>query len=608
MKAVMVMFDSLNRHLLPPYGADWTHAPNFRRLAERTVTYDTCYAGSMPCMPARRELHTGRHNFLHRGWGPLEPFDDSMPEILKRQGVYTHLVSDHQHYWEDGGATYHGRYTSWEFFRGQEGDAWKGHVADPEIPENLRATRNDLWRQDWVNRQYLDTEAKQPQTLTFDAGLEFLRTNHTEDDWFVQIETFDPHEPFFTQDHYKDLYPHDYEGPHFDWPDYNRVTETDDQVSHARYEYAALLSMCDHSLGRVLDALDEHGLWDDTLLIVCTDHGYLLGEKGWWAKVVTPWYNELVHTPLFVHDPRRPDRAGTRDAALVQTVDLAPTLLDFFGAEIPPDMQGRPLRETDDVQQPRDSALFGMFGGHVNVTDGRYVYMRACHDDTNQPLHEHTLMPTRIRGRFTPEELTGLTLAEPFTFTKGVPTLRIPAHPSPLLGPQRFGTLLFDLVADPHQEKPIIDDAVELRMLRLLVEGLRANDAPADQYARLGIPDDPGRVTEAHLLVTAQRERAEAAREPAARSDEFTEGALNLRTPLADLLAEPAAADAVRRIVPGLLDTELLTVRGGSTLLQIAAFTGHPGRDRLAALADELARLFPLPEAHHPSRDGEPRR
>ncbi|MFF3530588.1 sulfatase [Streptomyces rubiginosohelvolus] len=608
MKAVMVMFDSLNRHLLPPYGADWTHAPNFRRLAERTVTYDTCYAGSMPCMPARRELHTGRHNFLHRGWGPLEPFDDSMPEILKRHGVYTHLVSDHQHYWEDGGATYHGRYTSWELFRGQEGDAWKGQVADPEIPENLRATRNDLWRQDWVNRQYLDTEAKQPQTLTFDAGIEFLRTNQAEDGWFVQIETFDPHEPFFTQDHYKDLYPHDYAGPHFDWPDYNKVTETDEQVRHARYEYAALLSMCDHSLGRVLDAMDEHGLWDDTLLIVCTDHGYLLGEKGWWAKVVTPWYNELVHTPLFVHDPRRPDRDGTRDDSLVQTVDLAPTLLDFFGAEIPPDMQGRPLRETTDPEQPREAALFGMFGGHVNVTDGRYVYMRACRDDTNQPLYEHTLMPTRIRGRFTPEELTGLTLAEPFTFTKGVPTLRIAAHPSPLLGPQRFGTLLFDLAADPHQEKPITDDAVELRMLRLLVEGLRANDAPADQYSRLGVPDDPDRVTEAHLLVAAQREWSEAAREPAARSDEFTEGALNLRTPLADLLAEPAAADAVRRIVPGLLDTELLTVRGGSTLLQIAAFTGHPGRDRLAALADELARLFPLPEAHHPSRDGEPRR
>jgi arylsulfatase A-like enzyme len=56
-------------------------------------------------MPARRDLHTGRLNFMHRSWGPLEPFDNSLPELLKKQGVYTHLVSDHLHYFEDGGAT-----------------------------------------------------------------------------------------------------------------------------------------------------------------------------------------------------------------------------------------------------------------------------------------------------------------------------------------------------------------------------------------------------------------------------------------------------------------------------------------------------------------------
>ncbi|MER7943061.1 hypothetical protein ACIQ64_20335 [Streptomyces sp. NPDC094473] len=82
------------------------------------------------------------------------------------------------------------------------------------------------------------------------------------------------------------------------------------------------------------------------------------------------------------------------------------------------------------------------------------------------------------------------------------------------------------------------------------------------------------------------------------RSDEFTGGALNLRTPLAGLLAEPAATDAIRRIVPGLLDTELLTVRGGGSLLQIAAFAGHPGRPQLTELTDELARLFPRSTDH----------
>ncbi|MEV5350207.1 sulfatase-like hydrolase/transferase [Streptomyces achromogenes] len=490
----------------------------------------------------------------------------------------------------------------------QEGDPWKGHVADPRPPEDLRAGRGELWRQDWVNRQYLGSEAEQPQTLTFDAGLEFLSVNHAEDDWFLQIETFDPHEPFFTQAHYKDLYPHDYGGPHFDWPDYNRVTETPEQVAHARYEYAALLSMCDHSLGRVLDAMDTHGLWDDPLLIVCTDHGFVLGEKGWWAKVVQPWYEELVHTPLFVHDPRRPDRAGTHDATLVQTIDIAPTLLEYFGVDRTPDMQGRPLGGTDGTAGAgagRTSALFGMFGGHVNITDGRYVYMRACHDDTNLPLNEHTLMPTRIRGRFTPRELADITLAEPFSFTKGVRTVRIPAPAPALLGPQRFGTLLFDLASDPHQERPIVDDAVELRMIRLLIEQLRANDAPHDQYERLGLPQEPDSADERHLLVAAQRERADVAREPAARADEFPEGTLNLRTPLARLLADPAAADAVRRIVPGLLDTELLTLRGGGTLLHIAAFTGRPGRAQLTELAGELARLFPAARTDSTADDAE---
>ena len=118
MKAVMLMFDSLNREMLEPYGCDWFKTPNFRRLAEHSVCFDQCYAGSLPCMPARRELQTGRYNMLHRSWGPMEPFDDSMPELLKNNNIYTHLISDHVHYWEDGGATYHYRYNSWENIRG----------------------------------------------------------------------------------------------------------------------------------------------------------------------------------------------------------------------------------------------------------------------------------------------------------------------------------------------------------------------------------------------------------------------------------------------------------------------------------------------------------
>lgn len=186
------------RHPEPPYGCDWVHAPNFTRLAERSVTFDNAYVGSMPCMPARRELHTGRYNFLHRAWGPLESFDDSMLELLEEAGIYTHLISDHYHCWEDGGATYHTRYSSWEIERGQEGDPWIGQVAELTIPEHIGGRGGPMGRQDWVNRAYMQDESNQPQPRTFARNVEFLRRNAKEDNWFLQLETFDPHEPFFS--------------------------------------------------------------------------------------------------------------------------------------------------------------------------------------------------------------------------------------------------------------------------------------------------------------------------------------------------------------------------------------------------------------------------
>ena len=115
MKTVFLLFDSLNRLMLEPYGSTLFATPNFKRLARKAITFDKHYIGSMPCMPARRDMQTGRHSFLHRSWGPLEPFDNSFPEILKQRNIYSHLISDHYHYWEDGGATYHTRYNSFDF-------------------------------------------------------------------------------------------------------------------------------------------------------------------------------------------------------------------------------------------------------------------------------------------------------------------------------------------------------------------------------------------------------------------------------------------------------------------------------------------------------------
>ena len=495
MRAILVLFDSLNRRSLPPYGATDVVAPNFQRLARRATTFENAYVGSMPCMPARRDLHTGRYNFLHRRWGPLEPFDVSVMEHLRANGTYTHLISDHYHYWEDGGATYHNRYSSWEIVRGQEGDTWKGHVRDPKIPDHTwnRVDREDTEgpnkRQDWINRRYTYRKADHPQTRVFSLAEAFLKTNATEDNWFLQIESFDPHEPFFSPEGAEAAYPeYDFNRTHFDWPLYRQVEEPDEIAEDARMRYKTLLSYCDHSLGRILDLMDDHEMWNDTLLIVTTDHGYLLGEHGWWAKVVQPFYNEVAHVPFFVHDPRGP-RAGSRSHRLTQLIDLAPTLLDFFRLDTPEAMIGIAIDPTVDRDTTARSAIiYGVFGGHVNVTDGRYVYMRAPVRSDNRPLFEYTLVPM-VHGTgnaaYDKESLVGADLVRDVPWAAGYPVLRVPSTTGSALA--RFGTLLFDLQRDPRQVHPISSPEIEAYLVSMLRSMMARALAPTEQFERLGI-------------------------------------------------------------------------------------------------------------------------
>jgi arylsulfatase A-like enzyme len=126
MNVVCVLLDSLNRHFLRAYGEPLAETPNLERLARQTTTFDNAFIGSMPCMPARRDLWTGVQEFLWRPWGSLEPWDEPLPRTLNAAGVFTGLVSDHYHLWEAGGENYHVDFESWEFIRGHENDPWIG--------------------------------------------------------------------------------------------------------------------------------------------------------------------------------------------------------------------------------------------------------------------------------------------------------------------------------------------------------------------------------------------------------------------------------------------------------------------------------------------------
>jgi len=505
MRTIFVLFDSLMRSALQCYGGTAIDTPNFNRFAQRAITFERHFVGSLPCMPARREMHTGRLNFLHRSWGPLEPFDQSFAQLLGAHDIYTHLVSDHYHYWEDGGATYHNRYSTWEFVRGQEWDKWKAMVQPPlerfrtmYHPMQQPAGKNDGRIQAMVNREFMRDEADYCCPRTFAAGFEFLERNRTADNWLLHLECFDPHEPFHAPAHYRERYPSNYDGPILDWPRYKRNAESASEIAELRANYAALVAMCDRHFGRLLDFLDEHDMWKDTAVVLTTDHGFLLAEHDWWGKNRMPFYNEIAHIPLIVHHPDCAAQAGERRQALTQTIDIMPTLLALHGVAAPPTCNGRSLLPLLKQDGPgREAALYGMFGAGTNITDGRYTYFLYPEDMTRQQLYEYTLMPMHLKTMFHVDDLRGAELAPPFAFTQGVPVLKVPArrndrgqptgHQGQGGGYEDTTTVLYDLDSDYTQQHPFRDAAIERRLQELMIKIMRDNDAPPEAYQRLGL-------------------------------------------------------------------------------------------------------------------------
>ncbi|MEM8580676.1 MAG: sulfatase [Pseudomonadota bacterium] len=517
MRTVFVLFDSLNRMALGAYDGTSIATPNFDRFARKAVTFDKHYVGSLPCMPARRDMHTGRLSFMHRHWGPLEPFDESFARILSDNGVYTHLISDHLHYFENGGWGYANAFESWDFIRGQEYDALKVMVRPPverfkerfddrhypldKLPEKGTLTRGNSDKtalkrlRGAVTEDYLADEDDFPTAKCFARAFEFLETNRGEDDWFLQLECFDPHEPFVAPERFKAAYDTGYNGKILNWPVYEKNANSPEEVAAIRGNYAALVAMCDEYFGRLLDYFDEHNLWNDTALVLTTDHGFLLSEHDWWAKNRMPYYEEISHIPLMVWHPERAVQSGERRQSLTQTTDLMPTFLDLHGCKVPETVTGRsivPLLEDD--TSTRQSQIFGMFAGPVGITDGTYTYYRYPEDLSCENLHLYTLMPSHLMDLFDISELQSSELAPPFNFTKGAPTLRMRLDPKNTQVGQDGDTLedcetaLYDVKADPRQESPLNDHAVEQRLAAEIAYHFALHDAPPELFSHFDVP------------------------------------------------------------------------------------------------------------------------
>ena len=510
MRTLFILMDSLNRRFLDLYGAEEPAlTPNIDRLAARSVVFDQHWCGSSPCMPARRDIMTGRLNFMERPWGGIEPYDHTLGALLAEKNVYTHMETDHFHYAERGGENYWGHFTSWNLHRGTEHDAihWgpdKTGVPDRTPPAGYCGLYSPSYEE--ARRLWQRDGSQYPTPRTFSSAAEWLERNQDADNFLLWVEAFDPHEPFDVPEEFLELYPDDEKNPGPGdpyWPDYISADNyTPEQIRYFRRRYKALLTMADRYLGKLLDVLDRHHMWDDTLVILTTDHGYLLGEHGFMAKCYMPDYNEIHHIPLMIS---MPGTAPGRCQALTENIDLFPTLLSCFGVSL--DRCRNPIHGKSllpllrgEAETVRDELLFGVFGKTVGLYDGRYVYLCAKVREENEPLYIYGANMSVLNAyigydTMSREEIDTIEMGR-FLLWTNFPVYRVPAaschwnnNGCGFARLYRYidGSALYDLCTDYAQQHPLEDPVLERSMRKKLIRAMRLHDAPKDQFIRLGL-------------------------------------------------------------------------------------------------------------------------
>lgn len=493
--AVVVLLDSLNRHMLGAWGGCEFSTPQLDRFARRAVCFDRHYAGSLPCMPARHDLLCGALDFPWKPWGSIELWEEPITVALRRAGVTTMLVTDHPHLFEVGGENYHCDFTAWDYQRGHESDPWRTRP-DPSwlgAPAFNRSSEHyDR------SRGHFRGEADFPGPRTLAAAARWLREDAPAHERFLLfVDEFDPHEPFDTPEPWASMYDPDWQGPHLIWPPYARAAVgegvlTPRQARQIRACYGAKLSMIDHWFGKLLDALDESRRWDDTAVIVCTDHGHYLGERDAFGKPPMPVYEPLGHIPLMI---AWPGRAPGRSDALTTSVDIHATVLDLFGARARHRTHGRsllPLLEGR-ARQVREWVLSGYWGREMHLIHDRYKLVRAPVPG-NAPLSLYSNRWSTMPVAHWPE----LRLPPPDAraVLDRMPGSDIPVIRQPYRAGDRLpfwamggfdGDRLFDLQEDPEELHDLSGGAAMQAALDVLRTALREIEAPADQFARLGL-------------------------------------------------------------------------------------------------------------------------
>ena len=403
---LIIMVDQLNGTFFPDGPADFLHAPNLKALAARSARFVNNYTSSPLCAPARASFMAGQLPSRTRVYDNAAEYVSSIPTYahhLRRAGYYTALSGKMHFVGPDQLHGFEERLTT-DIYPADFG--WTPDYRKP-------GERIDWWYHNMgsvtgAGVAEITNQMEYDDEVAFLANQKLYHLARENDDagrrpWCVTVSFTHPHDPYVARRKFWDLYedcahldpvvapiPFEEQDPHSKRLmlacDYAKFAITPDHVRRSRQAYFANISYLDEKVGELVDTLTRTRMIDDTVILFCSDHGDMLGERGMWFKM--SFLEGSARVPLMVAGPGV--KTGTHRTP-VSNLDIAPTIADLAGismGEIMPWTDGESLVPVINGT-PRTAPVLmeyaaeGSYAPMIGIREGRWKYIH-CPLDPDQ--------------------------------------------------------------------------------------------------------------------------------------------------------------------------------------------------------------------------------